>query len=144
MNHLKSTSLIAFCLLVLTLASCKKEVVVVKEIDIETQLLGRWKITSILFDGKESLITTLSGCDLDNTIVLETGGKGASDFGAIRCSASEPQTKALTWAWKDKAAKIFVIDDGDKMELTITEINSTTMKADFVDVKKGTFIFARQ
>lgn len=144
MNHLKSFGLLAFCLLALTIASCKKEVVAVQEIDIETQLLGRWKITSILIDGKEALITTLSSCDLDNTIILETAGKGASDFGAIRCSASEPQTKALTWAWKDKAAKKFTINDGDITELTITEINSTTMKADFVDVKKGVFTFVRQ
>lgn len=144
MNQLKSTCLIAFCLLALTITSCKKEEAnTVKEVDIETQLLGRWKITSILIDGKESLITTLSGCDLDNAIVFETGGKGYSDFGTVKCSATEPQTDSFVWSWDDKAAKKFTIDDGDKTRLTIIEINSKTMKADFIDAKPGQFTFTR-
>jgi hypothetical protein len=144
MNHLKLTSLIAFSFLALTIASCKKEVVVVQEIDIETQLLGRWKITSVVMGGKEVLPTFIEVCDADNTLVIEAGGKGASDFGPVKCSPTQGQTKALTWAWKDKAAKKFTINDGDVTELTITELNSTTMKADFVDVEKGAFTFARQ
>jgi Lipocalin-like domain len=138
MNHLKSISLIAFCLLTLTLASCKKED------DIETLLLGRWKITSVVIGGKEVLPTFIDACDEDNTLIFEAGGKGASDFGTVKCSPTQAQTKALTWAWKDKAAKKFTINDGDVTELIITEINSTTMKADFVDVIVGTFTFKRQ
>jgi hypothetical protein len=143
MNPLKSLGLIAFCLLALTTTSCKKEVIAAKEVDIETQLLGRWKITSVIIDGKESIATHLSLCDFDNIIVFETGGKGFTDFGTIRCSASEPQTDPFTWSWDDKAAKKFTIDDGDKTKLTIIEINSTTMKADFVDAKPGQFTFTR-
>jgi Lipocalin-like domain len=143
MNHLKSFSLVAFCLLALTLSSCKKEIVAVQEVDIETQLLGRWKLTSVIIDGKESISTQLSSCDFDNAIVLETGGKGFSDFGTVKCSATEPQTKAFSWSWDDKAAKKFTINDGDKTKLTITELNSATMKADFVDAKSGQFIFTR-
>ena len=143
MNYLKSISLIAFCFLALALSSCKKEDTVTKEVDIETQLLGRWKITSVVIDGKESIATHLSSCDFDNAIVFETSGKGFSDFGTVKCSATEPQTKPFSWSWDDKAAKKFTVDDGDKTKLTITEINSTTMKADFIDARPGQFTFTR-
>jgi Lipocalin-like domain len=144
MNLLKSFGLIAFCLLAFTTLSCKKEVIVTKEVDIETQLLGRWKITSVVMGGKEVLPTFFDMCDLDNTLVFEASGKGNSDFGTIKCTASEPQTKSFSWVWKDKVAKKFSINDGDITELTIIEINNTTMKADFVDVIAGTFTFTRQ
>jgi Lipocalin-like domain len=143
MNQFKNTGLVAFCLLALTFTSCKKDIEVAKEVDIETQLVGRWKLISVIIDGKESITTHLSSCDSDNAIVLETGGKGFSDFGTVKCTATEPQTKAFSWSWDDKAAKKFTINDGDKTKLTIIELNSTTMKADFVDAKSGQFTFTR-
>jgi Lipocalin-like domain len=127
MNYLKSMGLIAFCFLALTTSSCKKEE------DLDTQILGKWKITSVKVAGQDVISLLIDVCEQDDVITIEAGGKGSTDTGKVKCDPSDPQSEPFTWTWKDKAAKKLLFSDPNFIELAITEITSSTIKADVVE-----------
>ncbi len=125
-------TLAAFCFF----TSCKKEETIVAASDLDTMILGKWQITSVMKDGKENIDNHLLACDKDNIIVLEKDGKGITDFGKNRCGSEK--NEPLTWKWLDKNAKKLLIDLGDG-ELTINDISEKTMKGLSEDVDILTF-----
>src|SRR5882757_155761 len=65
-----------------------------------------WKIQSVGVDANKDgtvdldATSSLQACQLDNTYTLKSDGTGTADEGASKCVSTDPQTTALTWAFK--------------------------------------------
>ena len=123
-NHF--LAVIAIAIFTLTIASCKKEVVLTPK-DLLTA--GGWKLTAETQSGVDTY-TSKSACEKDNFDTYTAAGKYIIDEGATKCSATNPQTDSYDYTLSGDNKTITVKDPtiGLSVDLTVLELTATALK----------------
>lgn len=123
-------------------SSCKKEA-----LDNATLLTtGKWKITEQTENGRA---ITFSACESDDTWTFLASGTGVFDQGSVKCSTSDPQTAAFTWAFLGSEQKRMTIIENagsnpSSTTLDILELTSSVFKVSLSSASSVTVIIFRK
>jgi Lipocalin-like domain len=119
-------ALVAFA----TFSSCKKDDAADNAALLTT---GKWKLIAETEAGKDTY-TAKAACDKDDFISFTSDGKGVSDEGPLKCSASDPQTTPFTWVFSNtEKTQLVVTQSGFPLTFTIIELTSSTLKMSFLN-----------
>ena len=128
-NHF--LSLIAIAIFTLSIASCKKEVIVTPVVVLTpSQLLvsGSWKLSAETEDGVDSY-TKQSACEKDDFYTYTAAGKFTEDEGATKCNTADDQTITFDYTLSaDGKTIIFKSPDFDPFDAKVIELTATTLK----------------
>ena len=123
-NHF--LAVIAIAIFTLTIASCKKEVVLTPK---ELLTAGSWKLIAETDNGVDAY-SSKAACEKDNFETYTTAGKYIVDEGATKCSAADPQTDGGDYTLSGDNKTITLKDPtiGFSLDFTILELTATTFK----------------
>ena len=122
---------IVFCSLV-AVFSCKKSSDSSSKSKTTLATQSSWKIQSVGVDANKDgtvdfdATSSLQACQLDNIYTLKSDGTGTADEGATKCVSTDPQTSALSWAFKSNETIIsgnLGFFNGDGNISTLNETN---------------------
>ena len=118
------TALLSVSILFFT--ACKKD----DKADNKAELLiGKsWKITGYTEGGVDMLHEIYDDCELDNITTFLSDGRFKDDEGAVKCDDEDPQVVEGTWKLSGKNLIITEEEDLLALNLTIVELNGTTLK----------------
>ncbi|MFL5746483.1 MAG: hypothetical protein ACJ751_17530 [Niastella sp.] len=91
------------------LYACKKDHNNSNDSNTKMQLItsATWKYDSV---GPAIVSSSVQPCDKDNTITFKSDSTGVLNAGATKCNASDPQTTAFRWWFKDNGATLYSPD----------------------------------
>lgn len=128
-NHF--LALIAIAIFTLSIASCKKEVIVTPAVVLTpSQLLvsGSWKLSAETEDGVDSY-TKQSACEKDDFYTYTAAGKFTQDRGATKCDAADDQTITFDYTLTaDGKIITFRLPGSDPFDAKVVELTATTLK----------------
>jgi hypothetical protein len=102
--------------MMLNVLGCHKTDVIDPNIPTKTDLVSAsaWKLDAVGLDQDKngtidvSLMSLVSSCQADNTILFKKDNTGITDEGASKCNTTDPQTTSLNWSFADAEANINV------------------------------------
>lgn len=123
-------------------------------------LIGAWSVSEakvdppfiILGDTVDDFTEFQEPCDADDLQIFKENGIFTFDEGATKCDPNDPQSVDGTYELSADGKALVIYDQGDTTNMTILEINQTTMKGEMTveDEDLGeetftiTFTFNRQ
>jgi hypothetical protein len=83
--------------------------------DLELLTHRPWKYEKAGFDSDEdgvfdALDPSISGCEIDNTVVFKSDGTGSLQEGVIKCKSSDPDILPFMWAFSNNDSSIYFQD----------------------------------
>ena len=126
MQKITSCFAIAIAILALSVASCKKEVVLTPKDHLTT---GSWKLTAETTQGVESY-SFRKACEKDNFETYTAAGKFTFDEGASKCSPTDSQSDTSDYTLSADNKTITVKDAtlGVNFDYTVLELTATILK----------------
>jgi hypothetical protein len=97
---------------------------------VELATANTWKINTLGYDtnddGVIDIAIPLEPCAQDNTLSFNTDSTGTFSEGPTKCNSSQPDTKSITWYFKDNDQSVFIDGlgtdlDGDGKVLELTD-----------------------
>ena len=126
MQKITSCFAIATAVLALSVASCKKEVVLTPKDHLTT---GSWKLIAETQKGLDSY-TLREACEKDNFETFTAAGKFVVDEGATKCKATDPQMDSSDYTVSADNKTITIKDAtlGISFDFTVLELTATSLK----------------
>ena len=130
MQKITSCFAIAIAILALSVASCKKEVVLTPKDHLTT---GSWKLTAETTNGVDSY-KSKEACEKDNFETYTVAGKLIVDEGPTKCSGTDPQSDSSDYILSGDNKTITLKDAtlGFSIDLTVLELTATSLKTQLV------------
>ena len=137
------SKILAFTLLLLSAASCKKSGSDAPAAKSKTVLLTQvsWKIQSVALDADKNnvadpngdLTSSLRACQMDNVYSFKSDNTGVMDEGASKCDINDPQTKAFTWLFKNNETTLSGTYGLGNNDASIVSMDDTTLVITYDD-----------
>ncbi len=142
---MKFTSIIALAC-IMAFASCSKDAAVSKKDTLTGGSSKSWKIStvSVVVSGKvvdvtASLIT--DPCDKDDFVTFKSDGAYLEDEGALKCSASSPQSTTGTFTLDAAETTVTTKISSTTTVFTISELTSAKFVSTITDASLGVVTF---
>ena len=129
MQKITSCFAIVIAILALSVASCKKEVVLTPKDHLTT---GSWKLIAQTSDGVDSY-TSKEACEKDNSLSYSVAGKYTVDEGPTKCKATDSQTQSSDYSLSADNKSLSMKDEkiGITFDLAVLELTATSLKLQF-------------
>ena len=132
--------------------SCKKLNDAPTPVDEMVLLMKNWVMTAGKVDppvlGMTDFFANWGACERDDIYKFSSNNVFIRDEGPSKCNSSNPQTKTGTWTYNTATKKLW-FKAVDAYNMTVIELNETTLKATTKDtisgiIYTGTFTFKAQ
>lgn len=117
----------------LTVGACKKDNGNAPA-DPRTDLLTAkaWRLSTVAVTVYGTVLpssSVIADCDKDNFYRFNADKSLLADAGTVKCSTSDPQTQAGTWAFNNDQTKLTIVLPGSALngEATIQELSATAL-----------------
>jgi hypothetical protein len=122
----------ALGLLVISIASCKKDSATASKSKTEYLTQKAWKIESLSISiAGASQNIPIDACQQDDSDLFAAAGTGTYDNGATKCNELDDQTSTFTWSFKENETIISIV--GPNVDLSgdskISILNDNTLEA---------------